>query len=413
MAQLPRPQNRAVTPPIHTSKYIEQITKELYRQLTQSLLKADFNLCLQLPSDRLCPPVPVRWNYIRWIQELLDTTSDAYSDRYDAEREVVGLDIGVGASAIYPLLACSTRPCWRMAGTDIDQHSLNYAKKNVESNGLGKRVRLALSATADAPLIPLEKLGVAELDFVMTNPPFYSSETAMQESYGSKTAPPSAVCTGAANEMICPGGDVGFAARIVEESLRLREQVQWYTVMLGKLASLQQIVATLREHGIGNFAATCLQAGHRTKRWAVGWSFQDHRPRNDVARHGELVHAVLPPPTEHTIAAPLLSAEIAGARVDAALKALDVRWQWRAAISTGVMEARENVWSRAARRKKRFGGDESRDEESEENDDRVGLAVKVVCRIEQVDVRWLRGTDPVLFQSLCGLLKRALPGREQ
>ena len=148
----------------------------------------------------------------------------------------------------------------------------------------------------------------------------------------------------------------------------------------------------------------------------MGWSFQDYRPRNDVGRHGDLVHAVLPPPTAHTIAAPLLSAEIAGERVDAALKELDVRWQWRAAIATGVMEATENVWSRAARRKKRFErgvteGEEENEVESE-NEDAVGIAVKVVCRVEAVEVRWLRGMDQVLFQSICGLLKRALTGRD-
>jgi 23S rRNA (adenine1618-N6)-methyltransferase len=302
-----------------------------------------------------------------------------------------------------------------MAGTDIDQHSMDYAKKNIDANGLNKRVKLVLAST-DSPLIPLDKLGLSELDFVMTNPPFYASKADMQASYGSKTLPPSAICAGSDNEMIYPGGDVGFVSHIIAESLKLQDQVQWYTAMLGKLSSLQQIVAKLKEHNISNFAVTCLQAGHKTKRWAVGWSFQNYRPRNDVARHGDLVHAVLPPPTAHTIAAPLLSAEIAGERVDAALKDLDVRWQWRAAIATGVIEARENVWSRAARRKKRFGqgdaeGGDALEDESED-DDAVAIAVKVVCRVEAVEVRWLRGMDQVLFQSICGLLKRALTGRD-
>lgn len=34
-----------------------------------------------------------RFNYIVWIQDLLDTTSDSYADRYDAERTVTGLDM--------------------------------------------------------------------------------------------------------------------------------------------------------------------------------------------------------------------------------------------------------------------------------------------------------------------------------
>ncbi|KAK5175513.1 uncharacterized protein LTR77_000652 [Saxophila tyrrhenica] len=411
----------AVCETARKSKWIDFQDPKVVLQLTNSLLKCDFSIAaLDLPDDRLCPPVPVRWNYVRWIQELLDTTSDSYSDRYDPERQAIGLDVGVGASAIYPLLAASTRPEWRIAGTDIDQHSLDYARRNVDNNGLSKRVKLALT-TSDAPIIPLQALGVEELDFVMTNPPFYTSEADMQASYGSKQLPPSAICTGSDNEMICSGGDVGFVLRILEQSLQLREKVQWYTAMLGKLSSLQQIVAKLKEHDITNFAVACLQAGHKTKRWAVGWSFQDFRPRVDVARHGDLVHAVLPYPTAQTIAVPLMSTEWAGKKVDAAMKELDVRWQWRASSAVGVVEARENVWSRAARRKKRFGGNDSTmkevkmgdaGEESSEEEEHVALAVKISVSNEKVDVRWLRGTDHVLFESFCGMLKRSLTARD-
>ena len=31
--------------------------------------------------------------YILWIQDLLDTTSDGYTDEYNPERDVVGLDM--------------------------------------------------------------------------------------------------------------------------------------------------------------------------------------------------------------------------------------------------------------------------------------------------------------------------------
>lgn len=382
------------------------------------MLKADFGLSLELPPDRLCPPVPVRWNYIRWIQDLLDTTSEDYSERYDAERDVVGFDIGTGASAIYPLLACATRPRWRMVGTDVDGHSLEYARRNVNTNDMTKRIKIVKSDAADAPLLPLDRLGIASIDFCMTNPPFYSSHDDMQASYGAKVAAPSAVCTGAANEMICPDGDVGFVARVVAESLHLRGRVQWYTAMLGKLGSLQAIVEKLRQAGVRNWAVTCLQAGRKTKRWAVAWSFRDARPRNDVARHGELVKAVLPPVTANTIEVPAMDQAQAGRKVDEAVKGLEVRWQWRPLHSAGVMECRANVWSRSARRKKRFAGGEDEGtgekvaeremEESSEDEDDVALAVKVTCEEKKVEVRWLRGMDHVLFESFCGMLKRAL-----
>lgn len=234
--------------------------------------------------------------------------------------------------------------------------------------------------------------------------------------------------------MICEGGDVGFVSRILEESLQLRERVQWYSSMLGRLASAQQLVAKLREHGISNFAVTNVKAGHKTRRWAVAWSFGDLRPGNEVARHGELVQALLPTATEWTVPVSGASVEEIDERVNAILSELDLRWQWRAALHTGVAFARENVWSRSARRKRKFQqeakeklkelkdrdddakSDQEKDEDessSEEEEEPVALAVKITCSPYRVDIRWLRGTDFTLWESFCGMLKRALGAREQ
>ncbi|KAK1060813.1 hypothetical protein LTR33_012830 [Friedmanniomyces endolithicus] len=398
-------------PPVQTTK---QHTERSYYEgdVDFDLLAAedaDFAAICKISKDK------------RWVDfQDPNVVHDTYTDHDDPSREVLGLDIGVGASCIYPFLACASRPQWRMAGTDIDEHSLDYARKNVVANGLEQRVRLKLSSSAEAPLITLDAMGVEDMDFVMTNPPFYSSDQDRQASYTGKFAPPSAVCTGAENEMICPGGDVGFVSHILDESLKLRGRVQWYTAMLGKMSSLQTIIAKLRELGINNFAVTCLQAGYRTKRWAVAWSFRGHRPRNDVARHGELVLGVLPTATAQTIAVKGLSRLVAGGKVDELAKELDVKWRWRGEMGIGVMEARENVWSRAARRNRRFAragkGKEppkqeaEEGESSEEDDNAVALAVKITCKEGEVELRWLRGSDYVLFESFCGLTKRALVG---
>jgi 23S rRNA (adenine1618-N6)-methyltransferase len=62
------------------------------RQLTKSVLKRDFDLKLELPDDRLCPPVPVRYHYVRWLQELMDSTSDTTSEDPPKD-EIIGLDM--------------------------------------------------------------------------------------------------------------------------------------------------------------------------------------------------------------------------------------------------------------------------------------------------------------------------------
>ena len=78
--------------------------------------------------------------------------------------------------------------------------------------------------------------------------------------------------------MVTPGGETAFVIRMIEESLKLREQVQWYTSMLGKHSSLSVVVQKLLDTGCANFAVTEFVQGAKTRRWGVAWSWGDMRP---------------------------------------------------------------------------------------------------------------------------------------
>lgn len=253
-----------------------QITKAV----TKSMLKADWGLEIDLPDDRLCPPVPNRWNYVAWIQSLLDSTSPDYAGRYDPERKAVGLDIGTGASAIYALLSLRSRPNWTMCVTDVDKKNFDSAARNLALNNLLTRTKMYQPIETD-PLIPIHALAVDKLDFIICNPPFFSSKKDMHASLrgDGKLKKPKAACTGAEVEMVCPGGELGFVGRMIEESLQLREKVVWYSAMLGSLRSAQLVIDSLKENGISNWATATVKPG-KTARWLVAWSFGDMRPRN-------------------------------------------------------------------------------------------------------------------------------------
>ncbi|KAK4445974.1 hypothetical protein QBC34DRAFT_450998 [Podospora aff. communis PSN243] len=261
-------------------------------QLTKTLLKVDFGLKIELPDDRLCPPVPNRHNYILWLKRLLDTSSYEPSGR-----KICGVDIGTGASCIYPLLGTAQRP-WRFVATDIDPKSLDYARRNVRLNGLEDRIQV-LERERASPLIPLSDLPVESVDFVMMNPPFYSSEDEMLSSAQRKERPPHSACTGAPVEMVCEGGEVAYIGRMMDESLVLRDRVQWYTAMVGKASSIETLVERLRKNNIDNFAVTEFVQGNKTRRWALGWSFGPMRPAEEVARGIKATpwRNVLPPPS--------------------------------------------------------------------------------------------------------------------
>jgi 23S rRNA (adenine1618-N6)-methyltransferase len=382
-------------------------------QLTKTLLWLDFALQLDLPDDRLCPPVPNRHNYILWLKGLLD--SSTYEEPVTA-RKLSGLDVGTGASCIYPLLGCAQRP-WFFVGTDIDGKSLSYAKKNVALNNLQNRIRV-LARRPDDSLLPLDDLDVESIDFVMTNPPFYESEQEMAKSAEKKSRPPNSACTGAPVEMVCEGGEVAFVRRIISESLVLRERVQWYTSMLGKLSSLEHLVDTLREKEIDNYAVTEFVQGNKTKRWALAWSFGPMRAAQNAARgmKGLTWKKILPPITDCEV---LTTKEVGSStsvpNIDVVVAPLElISWVWNKQAMTGTGRAGHNVWSRAWRRKKmrendERGANQSRKEKEHIQEERCvfGFTITVTVAIAETTTtcRWVEGHDESIFQSFCGFLR--------
>ncbi|EKM82029.1 hypothetical protein AGABI1DRAFT_36131 [Agaricus bisporus var. burnettii JB137-S8] len=183
-------------PPLleHKLRGVYDISKNftllICRCLTQALLYRDFKLQLSLPKDRLCPPVPNRLNYVLWIQDII--RAHRYLFREDI-RTIRGIDIGTGASAIYPLLACKLEPSWCFIATEVDNLSFTYAERNIQLNKMEDHIRL-MRASIDGPILfPLEDYMGPPFDFVMCNPPFYSSRTEISRSAEMKEFPPNSV----------------------------------------------------------------------------------------------------------------------------------------------------------------------------------------------------------------------------
>ncbi|KAI1340313.1 hypothetical protein F5Y15DRAFT_380244 [Xylariaceae sp. FL0016] len=410
-------------------------------QLTKTLLRVHFGLRVDLPPDRLCPPVPNRHNYVLWLKDLIDSTSTIYSDLYDPDRRVVGLDIGTGASAIYPLLGCAQRP-WSFVATEVDAKSLEYARENVKLNDFTPRIRIVQRGIEDS-LVPLDDVGIDNIDFVMTNPPFYASEDELATLAQQKSRPPNSACTGAPVEMVCEGGEVRFVQRIIEESLVLRQRVQWYTSMLGKQSSLEVLVDTLRNYGITNYAVKAFIQGNKTRRWALGWSFVERRPCLDASRGFEPAagRKILPHPTEVSVTIPSTkdhSIDALRRAICDTMASLDLtKWHWDRHRSRGVGFADGNVWGRAYRRKKAResqradetrGGAALGGTQQDVMKCAFGFSISIKIGMDggtddvsdggigsgraAVSLRWLQGRDYALFESFSGVLRSAVRSQD-
>ena len=135
----------------------------------------------------------------------------------------------------------------------------------------------------------------------------------------------------------------------------------------------------------------------------------------DVARGTTtLPKHLLPFPSESSFTVDV-SVEKCSHYLDDTLRALDLQWQYRPIMATGVGFAKENVWSRAARRKRQQSPTKSADmdlamNEGEDGGPALGFKIRLQGLGEGavVKVRWLQGRDSVLFESFCGMLKRQL-----
>ena len=223
---------------------IDFANSEAVLQLNKALLKHHYQIDhWSIPENFLCPPIPGRADYIHHLHDLL--SEDNHSGK------IRGIDIGVGANAIYPILANRIYG-WKMLGTDIEEKSVEAARANISANN-------KLSGQIDIKLQPdrgnIFKGMIGEKDFFhfsMCNPPFHASEkeankaafrklknlgiTSSEKNFG-----------GQANELWCNGGEALFIKRMIRESALFKSQVGWFTTLVSKKENLPKMLKQLQK----------------------------------------------------------------------------------------------------------------------------------------------------------------------
>ena len=149
----------------------------------------------------------------------------------------------------------------------------------------------------------------------------------------------------------------------------------------------------------------------------VGGGSEAADVKQDITRRGLFTHDILPFPTEYHIPITENNRKDVAAAINDKLESLDLRWIWKEERTAGIGLAAQNVWSRSARRKKKREEEikkvdvaEMDEDEDEEEGEKVALGFKIGVTEQNVRVRWLQGTDQVLYESFCGMLKRVVDG---
>ncbi|MGV8915243.1 MAG: 23S rRNA (adenine(1618)-N(6))-methyltransferase RlmF [Kaistella sp.] len=228
------------------------------------------------PDENLCPPIPGRADYLHYMADLL--TQSNFGEIPPGEKVSV-LDIGVGASCIYPIIGV-TEYGWNFIGSDIDPKSLEAADKIVSSNEvLTGKIECRLQENSEFILEGILKSD-EKIDMTICNPPFHASpEEAKKESRrkvtnltGKRVTKPVLNFAGVSAELIYEGGEVAFINKIIDESERFSKNCYWFSTLVSKQSTLKGMYKALNLMEITQIKTIPLGTGNKSSR-IVAWSF--------------------------------------------------------------------------------------------------------------------------------------------
>lgn len=250
---------------------------EAVKALNRALLASYYGIRgWQIPSGFLCPPIPGRADMIHHLADLLGSLNGGVIPRGDHIR---ALDIGVGASCIYPLIGRAEYG-WSFLASDIDPEALKSSEQILLKNPpLRAGIELRQQSSRRAILKGLLRPG-EQIDVVLCNPPFHSSAEEAEEAsrkkwrnlgLDPKTEPNFG---GGGFELWCPGGEVAFAERMIQESVPLARDVFWFSILISKESSLPLVYQALKRARVVEQRTVKMEQGQKTSRF-VAWSFCD------------------------------------------------------------------------------------------------------------------------------------------
>ena len=265
----------------HDIQTIDFSNPDAVKALNKALLIHDYDIQdWDIPANYLCPPIPGRADYIHYIADLLATTNNGVIP----EGEMVqGLDIGVGANCIYPIIGNSAYG-WSFVGTDIDENAIQNCKKIIASNPKLMDT-ISLQLQTESRFI-FKNIITAEDKFAFTicNPPFHSSQDEATKSslrkvnnleakdFTNKTTKPVLNFGGHNAELWCEGGELGFITQMAYESAKYPMQCLWFTTLVSKKDNLSSIYKTLNKVSASDIKTIDMAQGQKTSR-IVAWTF--------------------------------------------------------------------------------------------------------------------------------------------
>jgi 23S rRNA (adenine1618-N6)-methyltransferase len=272
----------ALAPFVSVNKYgdesIDFANPDAVKMLNKAILAHFYGIQhWDIPANYLRPPIPGRADYIHYVADLLGSAND---NVIPGGKVVTGLDIGVGANCVYPIIGHQSYG-WSFVGSDIDPKALQTAKRIVSSNPvltpfIECRLQSSSSNIFKGIVQPNEKF-----DFTMCNPPFHASQAEALagtqrkwQNLGRDKVPQKDTLNfgGQHNELWYPGGEKAFVTKMIEQSAHFANQCFWFTSLVSKKTTLPFLYKALKKAKVFDTQTIEMEQGQKVSR-IVAWTF--------------------------------------------------------------------------------------------------------------------------------------------
>jgi len=245
--------------------------------LNKALLSHFYNIKnWYIPEDYLCPPIPGRADYLHYIADLL---AEFHGDKVPTGAKIKGLDIGIGANCIYPIIGNSVYG-WSFVGSDIEKESLESSENIIKENdSLIGNIECRLQLNPDSIFTGIIKED-DRFDFTLCNPPFHKSQAQAQAGSNRKVQnltkkvveKASLNFGGKSNELWCKGGEVAFVKAMIKQSKKYAKNCFWFSTIVSKKDNLQFIYDTIEYVKPTEYDTIEMQHGQKVSRIII-WTF--------------------------------------------------------------------------------------------------------------------------------------------
>lgn len=266
-----------ITPNKYGAESIDFANPMAVKLLNKALLHHYYGIeNWDFPEENLCPPIPGRADYLHHMADLLTQSNFG---TVPPGNQITGLDVGVGANCIYPIIGVSEYG-WNFIGSDIEPKSIESATKIVAANpSLQDKIDLRLQENSEWFFAGILS-GEDKVDFTICNPPFHSSTEDAQKSSrrkvknlsGKNTKRPPLNFAGISTELVYEGGEHTFIHNMIRESREFAENCYWFSTLVSKKSNLKGVYRSLDEMEVSQVKTIPIGTGNKSSR-IVAWSY--------------------------------------------------------------------------------------------------------------------------------------------